>query len=99
MLEVPARLAALQRQHALLGSIPERFGPLIGDRNWPGHLAPVAHRHALSLSHGVPVSHGKAFLTHFCRRVNGALREGRYGECGEASSRAQHLAAAKLTDP
>src|SRR5438093_1252068 len=25
----------------------------------------------------VPVSPGEAFLTHFCRRVNGALREGR----------------------
>src|SRR5713101_6444517 len=47
MLEVPARLAALQRQHAPAGRFPEGFRPLVRDRNWPGHPAPVAHRHGL----------------------------------------------------
>src|SRR2546425_10359121 len=51
MLEVPTRLAALQRQHAPPGRFPEGFRPLVRDRNWPGHLAPFAHRHGLVPSH------------------------------------------------
>src|SRR5215510_15172535 len=54
MLEMAARFAVLQRQHALLGGLPEGLCPLIRDRNWPGHLTPVAHRYGLSLSDGVP---------------------------------------------
>src|SRR6266540_2146193 len=47
MLEAPARLAALQRQHAPLGRFPEGFRPFVRDWNRPGHLAPFAHRHRL----------------------------------------------------
>src|SRR2546425_3155652 len=50
MLEVSARLAALQRQHAAPGRFPEWFRPFVRDRNWPGHLAPVAQEFLISAS-------------------------------------------------
>src|SRR5438132_1051609 len=53
MLEVLARLTALQRQHAALGRFPEGLRPLVRDGNRPGHLAPVAHRQGLAASKDV----------------------------------------------
>src|SRR5262249_17916098 len=47
MLEVAAGLAALQREHALLGRVPEGFRPLVGNGDGAGGLAPVSQRQGL----------------------------------------------------
>src|SRR3989442_9294290 len=68
MLEASARLAALERQHATFGPVPQRLRPLVWDGNRPGHLAPVAHRgRMLALGSPVQGSRWHATSTTNCR--------------------------------